>query len=332
VFKYADGEVTQLTKGAHDYTALSGRGNVLVGRKMTMSMAPEIFSINTTDGGDKQITTTNRHLYESLRMGKVQERWIRTTDGRDMLTWVVFPPNFDSTANTKYPALLYCQGGPQQAVSQFWSYRWNMQLMAAHGYIVVAPNRRGTPTFGKAWLTQISGDYSGQNINDYYSAIDAVKKEPYIDANRIGALGASYGAYSVYYLAGTHNKRFKAFLAHCGMFNLESMYGATEEKFFVNYDLGGAYWEREQSYRIGRTYDRSPHKLVQYWNTPILISVGEHDYRIPYTESLQAFDAAQLRGVPSKLLFFPTETHFIAAPQNAVLWHREVFDWFATYL
>lgn len=330
VFKYANGEVTQLTKGAHDYTSLVSKGEVLIGRKMTMSMAPELFSINTTEGGDKQITTTNRHLYENLRMGKVQERWVKTTDGREMLTWVIFPPNFDSTSTTKYPALLYCQGGPQQAVSQFWSSRWNMQLIAAQGYIVVAPNRRGTPTFNRAWLTQISGDYAGQNINDYYSAIDAVKKEPYVDANRLGALGASYGAYSIYYMAGTHNKRFKAFSAHCGMFNLESMYGTTEEKFFVNYDLGGAYWERGD--KISRTYDKSPHNLVQNWNTPILITVGEHDYRIPYTESLQAFDAAQLRGVPSKLLFFPTETHFVSSPQNAVLWHRELFDWFATYL
>jgi len=320
--------LTQLTTGAHDFTHVAAHANVIVGRRMSMSMAPELFRINPADSACTQLTSTNQHLYANLRMGKVEERWIRTTDGRQMLTWLIFPPDFDP--QKKYPALLYCQGGPQQAVSQFWSWRWNMQLMAAQGYVVVAPNRRGTPTFGMAWLRQISGDYSGQNIQDYYSAIDAMRYERYVDPNRLGALGASYGGYSVYYLAATHNHRFKAFAAHNGMFNFESMYGTTEETFFPNYDIGGPYWDGK--YKTQAAYDRSPHKLVARWNTPILISVGEHDYRVPYSEGLQAFTAAQLQGIPSKLLFFPNETHFVAKPQNAVLWHTELFGWFKTYL
>ncbi|GHT83074.1 hypothetical protein FACS189467_8500 [Bacteroidia bacterium] len=218
----------------------------------------------------------------------------------------------------------------QNTVSQYWSFRWNLQLFAAKGYIVVAPNRRGVPTFGKYWLTQISGDYAGLNIADYYAAIDAFKKEPYADVNHLGALGASYGGYSIYYLAGTHNKRFKAFFAHCGMFNLESMYTSTEETFFVNHDLKGAYWSNDWNVKQG--YKNSPHNLVGNWDTPILISEGEHDYRIPYTEGIQAFNAAQLRGIPSKLLFFPDETHFVSKPQNAALWHNEQIKWFDTYL
>lgn len=327
IVKYSNGEAKQITNGKHDYTDLNMQAGQLIGLKMTMSMAPELFNINTEDGSEIQITNTNRHIYDNLRFGKVDERYIKATDGREMLAYIIYPPNFD--ANKKYPTLLYCQGGPQQAVSQFWSYRWNMQLMAAHGYIVLAPNRRGAPTFSSSWLKQISGDYAGQNINDLYSAIDAFKKEPYVDNKRLGALGASYGGYSVYYLAGTHKKRFKAFAAHNGMFNLQSMYGTTDELFFVNYDLGGPYWDKSKT---SKTYDKSPQNYVQNWDTPILISVGEHDYRVPYTEGLQAFTAAQLRDVPSKLLYFPNETHFISSPQDAVLWHKELFDWFYTHL
>jgi dipeptidyl aminopeptidase/acylaminoacyl peptidase len=327
IFKFDSSQVTQLTQGAHDYTALSLQNNTLVGRKMSLSMAPELFAV-AQDGQETQITFANKSIYEDVKMGKVEERWIRTVDYKQMLTWVVFPPDFDSTK--KYPLLLYCQGGPQSAVSQFWSFRWNLQLWAAQGYIVVAPNRRGTPTFGQDWLKQISGDYSGLNIADYYSAIDEIKKEPYADPLRIGALGASYGGYSVFYLAGTHNKRFKAFAAHCGIFNLESMYGTTEEMFFVNYDMGGPYWSYNEKIRYN--YRKSPHNMVDKWDTPIFISVGEHDYRVSYTEGLQAFNAAQLRGISSKLLFFPEETHFIAAPQNAVLWNTEMINWFDTYL
>ena len=328
VFAYDGENVRQLTQGLHDYNALGIGGKTLVGRKMSMSMAPELFAVNPQDGSEQQVTFVNKHIYESIRLGRVEERWIKTTDWRDMHTLVIYPPDFDP--DKKYPALLYCQGGPQNAVSQYWSFRWNLQLFAAQGYIVVAPNRRGVPTFGKYWLSQISGDYAGLNIADYYSAIDALKKEPYIDPARLGALGASYGGYSVYYLAGTHNKRFKAFFAHCGMFNLESMYGTTEEMFFVNYDLKGAYWSSD--WNVRQVYKNSPHQLVGNWDTPILISEGEHDYRIPYTEGLQAFNAAQMRGIPSKLLFFPEETHFVSKPQNAAVWHNEQIKWFDAYL
>ena len=262
-------------------------------------------------------------------MSEVQERWINTTNGEKMLTWVVLPPNFDSTK--KYPAVLYCQGGPQSTVSQFWSYRWNLQLMASQGYVVVCPNRHGVPSFGQAWNHQISGDYSGQNIKDYLSAIDEVSREPWVDASRLGCVGASYGGYSVYYLAGVHQGRFKAFVAHNGMFNLESFYASTEEVFFPNYDLGGAYWDKRNAV-AQRSYANSPHKLVEKWDTPILIIVGERDFRIPYTEGLQAFDAAQLLGVPSRLLVYPEETHFVSRPQNSIIWHHEFFGWLDRWL
>jgi dipeptidyl aminopeptidase/acylaminoacyl peptidase len=259
-------------------------------------------------------------------MGQVKERWITTTDNKQMLTWVIYPPGFDKTK--QYPAILYCQGGPQSAVSQFWSYRWNLQLMAANGYIVVAPNRRGLPTFGQEWNDQISGDYGGQNMKDYLSAIDAVASEPYVNKDKLGAVGASYGGFSVYWLAGNHNKRFKAFIAHDGMFNFESFYGATEELFFVNHDLGGPYWQTPKP----KSYEFSPHRFVDKWDTPILIITGENDFRIPYTQALQAFTAAQVREIPSRLLYFPDETHFVLKPQNSILWQREFFQWLDKYL
>ena len=274
-----------------------------------------------------RITNTNPEIYDHIRMGEVRERWIRTTDGRQMLTWVVLPPDFDSTE--RYPALLYCQGGPQSVVSQFWSYRWNLQLMAAQGYVVVAPNRRGVPSFGQQWQDQISGDYSGQNIRDYLSAIDDVAAEPWVDGGRLGCVGASYGGYSVFFLAGHHQKRFKAFIAHCGMFNLESMYGATEELWFPNNDLGGPYWSDDTTAQ--RSYANSPHKFVKNWDTPILIFSGQGDFRIPYTESLQAF-TARLMGVPSRLVSFEDEAHQIFKPQNSLVWNREFFGWLDKYL
>jgi dipeptidyl aminopeptidase/acylaminoacyl peptidase len=328
VFRYDDGVVRQLTQGMHDYDAIVYRSGALIGRKMSMSMAPELFAVNEESGAEQQVTFANRTLYDVIRMGKTEERWITTNDWKQMHTWIIYPPNF--TPEKQYPVLLYCQGGPQSAVSQYWSSRWNLQLFAAQGYIIVAPNRRGVPTFGKYWLQQISGDYAGLNIADYYSAIDAVKKEPYVDANAMGALGASYGGYSVFYLAGTHNKRFKAFFSHCGMFNFESWYATTEEMFFANNDLKGPYWSTD--WQLQQIYKNSPHRLVGNWDTPILISVGEHDYRIPYTEGMQAFNAAQLRGIPSRLLFFPDETHFVSQPQNAALWHNEQIRWFNKYL
>jgi dipeptidyl aminopeptidase/acylaminoacyl peptidase len=323
------GVIKPITDGWHNYTWFSPAKGTLVAQKMTMSMAPELFTINPETGEEKQLTFINKNIYDTVKMGEVTQRWVKTTDGKDMLVWVILPPNFDKTK--KYPALLYCQGGPQSTVDQFWSYRWNLQIMAANDYIIVAPNRRGVPSFGQEWNAQISGDYSGQNIKDYLSAIDNVKKEPWVDENRLGAVGASYGGYSVYYLAGIHQKRFKAFIAHNGMFNFESFYGATEETFFPNHDFGGAYWDKSNKV-AQRTYSNSPHKLVQNWDTPIMIIVGENDFRIPYPEGLQAFNVAQLQGVPSRLLVFPDETHFVTKPQNAVIWQREFFGWLDKWL
>ncbi len=323
------GVIKPMTDGWHNFTWFSPAKGTLVTQKMTMSMASELFTINPETGEQTQLTFINKHIYDSIKMGEVTQRWVKTTDGKDMLVWVILPPNFDKTK--KYPAILYCQGGPQSAVDQFWSYRWNFQIMAANDYVIVAPNRRGVPSFGQDWNAQISGDYSGQNIKDYLSAIDDVKKEQWVDENRLGAVGASYGGYSVYYLAGVHQKRFKAFIAHNGMFNFESFYAATEETFFPNHDFGGPYWDKSNKV-AQRTYANSPHKLVQNWDTPIMIVVGENDFRIPYQEGLQAFNAAQLQGVSSRLLVFPDETHFVTKPQNAVIWQREFFGWLDKWL
>ena len=286
-------KISVLTKGLHDYTSFSIGNNFLVGEKMSMSMATEIFRIDPATGEETQLSFVNKNIYDAVKMGKVEERWIKTTDKKEMLVWVIYPPGFDSTR--KYPALLYCQGGPQSAVSQFFSFRWNFQIMAANDYIIIAPNRRGLPTFGEAWNRQISEDYGGQNIRDYLSASDEVSKEPFIDKSRIGAVGASYGGYSVFYLAGHHGGRFKAFISHCGIYDLISMYGATEEAFFVNFDLGGPYWKKPQPV----SYQYSPHLYVDKWDTPIMIITGGNDLRVPYTQSLEAFNAARL-----PLLFF----------------------------
>ncbi len=322
-------QFTAVTTGQHDYTGFALANNTLIGKKTNHQMAAELFTVDINTGTEKQLSFINKNIYDNIEMGHSEERWVTTTDGKQMLVWVIYPPNFD--AQKKYPALLYCQGGPQSAVSQFFSFRWNFAIMAANNYIIVAPNRRGVPTFGSQWNAQISGDYSGQNIRDYLSAIDAISAEPFIDKNRLGCVGASYGGYSAFYLAGNHNKRFKAFISHCGMFNFESFYGATEETFFPNNDLGGPYWDKNNAV-AQNSYANSPHKFVQNWDTPILIIHGGNDFRIPYTESLQAFNAAQLRGIPSRLLYFPNETHFVTKPQNAILWQREFFAWLDKYL
>jgi len=285
--------------------------------------------VDIQTGKDENISMENAHLLNQLTMGEVEKRWVTTTDNKEMLVWVIYPPHFDSTK--VYPAILYCQGGPQGTVSQFWSYRWNFQMMAANDYIVVAPNRRGLPGFGQEWLEQISGDYGGQNMKDYLSAIDAVKQENYVDENRLGAVGASYGGFSVYWLAGNHDGRFSAFIAHDGMFNLEAQYLETEEMWFVNWDLGGAFWDKDNP-TAQRSYANSPHKFVDKWDTPIMIIHGEKDYRIVYSQGMSAFNAAQLRGIPSKYLHFPTENHWVLQPQNAVLWQREFFSWLDKWL
>ena len=327
----ADGKskVKVVTNGDHDINSFEIVSGKCVGSLMTISMASELFEFNLENGEKKQITDVNNFVYNNIKLGEVQKRWVKTTDGKRMLVWVILPPDFDE--NKKYPALLYCQGGPQSVVSQFWSYRWNFQLMAARGYIVVAPNRRGVPSFGQEWLDQISGDYSGQNIRDYLSAIDDVAKEKWCDKEHLGCVGASYGGYSAFYLAGHHNKRFKAFIAHCGIFNFESMYGHTEELFFVNNDYGGAYWDKDNKTAM-RSYANSPHKAVDKWDAPILIITGEKDYRIPYTQSLEAFTAARLRGIPARLVSFENEAHQVFKPQNSLVWNREFFGWLDKYL
>ncbi len=320
-------EVTQVTTGKHNISSIDLNNDVMIASKMSMSMASELFRIDPVTGSETQLTFTNQHIYDNISMGAVRERWVNTTDGKEMLVWVIYPPDFDSSK--EYPALLYCQGGPQSAVSQFFSYRWNFQIMAANNYVIVAPNRRGLPTFGQEWNRQISGDWGGQAMDDYISAIDALAGETYIDEDRLGAVGASFGGYSVFQLAGTHEGRFKAFISHNGVFNLESMYAATEETFFVNHDLGGPFWERPRPV----SYDRfSPHHYVENWDTPILIITGELDYRVPYTEGMQAFNVARLRGIPARYLHFPNEGHWILQPQNGILWQREFFAWLDRWL
>lgn len=331
IFTYtlSNKSIKRITEGIHDYHGVTDAGSFLVGYKTSMSMPLEIFTINKSTGIDGQLSFVNKNILNGLKIAEVQKRWVKTTDDKDMLVWVIYPPDFDP--QKKYPALLYCQGGPQSTVSQFWSYRWNMQIMAANDYIVVAPNRRGVPSFGQEWNEQISGDYGGQNMQDYLSAIDDVSKEPFVNKEKLGAVGASYGGFSVFWLAGNHNKRFKAFISHDGMFNLESQYLETEEMWFVNWDLGGAFWEKD-NITAQRSYDNSPHKFIDKWDTPILVVHGGKDFRIAYTQGMQAFNAAVLRGVPAEFLFFPEENHWVLSAQNGILWQRVFFEWLDKWL
>ncbi len=319
-------EIRQITEGPYTWGAFALAGDVMVGTRQDIDYATEVFRVDPASGEATQLTFTNKDIYDHIRVPEYEARWIKTTDDKDMQTWVIYPPDFDPEKT--YPALLFCGGGPQNAVNPDFHYRWNFQLMAANGYIIVAPNRRGVPTFGQEWTLQISTDYGGQNMKDYLSAIDALAKEPYVDEDRLGAIGASYGGYSTFYLEGIHEGRFKTFISHCGIFNLESMYTATEETFFVNFDNGGPYWAKPTP----RNYRFSPHKHIQDWDTPILIITGEMDLRVPYTQSLEAFNAARLRNIEAKLLIFPEETHFVTKPQNAILWQREFFGWLDKWL
>ena len=323
------GNMKHITRGNHDINNFTFAAGKIVANMNTICKAVELYDVNLESGELTQLTDVNREIYDNIKFGEVQERWITTTDGKKMLTWVILPPDFDPAK--KYPTLLYCQGGPQSTVSQFWSYRWNFQLMAAEGYVIVAPNRRGCPSFGQEWTDQISGDYSGQNIKDYLSAIDEVSKEPWVDTDKRGCVGASYGGYSTYYLAGVHEGRFKAFIAHCGIFNFESMYGHTEELFFVTNDYGGPYWEKTNAV-AQRSYANSPHKKVGNWDTPIMIITGEKDYRIPYSQSLEAFTAARVKGIDARLVSFENEAHQVFQPQNNIVWNREFFGWLNKYL
>ena len=331
------GQIKQLTDGQYDYGSLQllGRKGQLLVTRHSMSHPDDLFVLTPSKKEKRsqvtQITDENKHIFDQLAIGKVEERWTKTTDGKDMLSWIVLPPHFD--ANKKYPTLLFCEGGPQSPVSQFWSYRWNLQIMAAHGYIVVAPNRRGLPGFGSAWNEEISGDWTGQCMNDYLSAIDdAANNLPYVDKDRLGAVGASFGGFSVYYLAGHHDKRFKCFISHDGAFNLESMYTDTEEAWFSNWEYEDAYWNKDQTANAKRTYQNSPHQFVDKWDTPILCIHGEKDYRINANQGMGAFNAARLRGIPAELLIFPDENHWVLKPQNGILWQRTFFNWLDRWL
>ena len=318
--------VRQLTNGDFDVTEIVGftEGKVIVARN-DINHASEIYSYDFKKKAWKQITNVNTETYSKLALSKTERRYVTTTDGKKMLVWVILPPNFDKTK--KYPTLLYCQGGPQSALTQYYSYRWNFQTMAAQGYIVVAPNRRGMPGHGVKWNEDISKDWGGQVMDDYLSAIDDVAKEPYVDKTRLGAVGASYGGYSVFYLAGIHKNRFKTFISHCGVFNLQSMYGTTEEVFFNNFDHGGAYWETNNADAQKAYSQFNPINMVNNWNTPILIIQGGKDYRVPIGQGQEAFQAAQLKGIKSRFVLFPEENHWVLKPQNALVWQREFFKW-----
>ena len=329
-YQLSNGKIKQITDGQYDYTGfdMNDKG-VCVASRQSMTYPTELYMVNLRSGKATELTTEDKPMMSQLGDLTCEKRWMTTTDGGKMLTWVLYPPHFDKSK--QYPSLLYCQGGPQNTISQFWSYRWNPRIMAEQGYIVILPNRHGVPGFGKAWNEQISGDYSGQNIRDYLTAADLMKQEPFIAPDRMAAVGASYGGYSVYYLAGVHEGRFAAFIAHAGIFNLEAQYLETEEKWFANWDMGGAPWEKDNA-TAQRTFANSPHKLADKWDTPILIIHGEHDYRILASQGMMAFDAAKMRGVPTKMLLFPEETHWVLKPQNALLWQRTFFDWLDRWL
>ncbi|MBS1781838.1 MAG: S9 family peptidase [Bacteroidetes bacterium] len=315
--------VEQITHGVYDITGIVGEANdeIIVSR-CDMNHATELFAVAPSDGSMRQLTHENDAAYNTIHLSRTELRKIHTTDNQTMGVWVIYPPDFDSTK--KYPTLLYCQGGPQSALSQFYSFRWNFQLMAANGYIIVAPNRRGMPGWGVKWNADISKDWGGQPMADYLSAIDAVAEEPYVDKNRLGCIGASYGGYSVYMLAGMHGNRFKSFIAHDGLFDLKSWYGTTEELWFANWDIGGPYWEKPQP----KAYEKyNPSNFVSKWNAPILIIQGGIDFRVPIEQGLEAFQAAQLRGIKSKLLYLPNENHWVLHPQNAIVWQREFYKW-----
>lgn len=329
------GEVVQLTADTCDYVLLGEApdGKSLLAKRHSMSQADEVYRVHKKKGNRvevEQLTFENKIFYDQLVFGEVKDRWVQTVDGKKELCWVIYPPHFDPTK--KYPTLLYCEGGPQSPVSQFWSFRWNFQMMAANGYIIIAPNRRGLPGFGMEWLEEISGDYSGLCMQDYLSAIDDICKEPYVDKERLGAVGASFGGYSVYWLAGNHNKRFKAFIAHDGIYNTQQQYVETEELWFPNWDMGAAPWHKDAAGHRQKVFETSPHLYVDKWDTPILCIHGQKDFRIEYTQAESAFTAARQRGIPAQLLLFPDENHWVLKPQNGILWQRTFFRWLDRWL
>ncbi len=330
------GEHQALTDDVADYSLIgvSSDGLTLYAKRHSISQADEVYRLNLRTRSRypevDQLTFENKYFYDNLTFGKVEERWVATTDGKKELCWVIYPPHFNPAK--KYPTLLFCQGGPQSPVSQFWSYRWNFQIMAANDYIIIAPNRRGLPGFSMEWLEQISGDFSGQCMQDYLSAIDDIAKEPYVDRDRLGAVGASFGGYSVYWLAGNHNKRFKCFIAHDGIYNTQQQYVETEELWFTNWDMGSAPWIKDEQQQVKKVYATSPHLYVDRWDTPILCIHGQRDFRIEYTQAESAFTAARLRGLDAQLLLFPDENHWVLKPQNGILWQRTFFRWLDKYL
>ncbi len=325
------GKVQQITDDVCDYSLVgynAANGNLLV-KRHSISQADEIYYVNAKNGKNTQLTFVNKDIYDKTTFGKVEERWVNTVDGKKELCWVIYPPHFD--ANKKYPVLLFCEGGPQSPVSQFWSYRWNFQIMAANDYIIIAPNRRGLPGFGTEWLEEISGDYTGLCMQDYLSAIDDIAKESYVDKDRLGCVGASFGGYSVYWLAGHHDKRFKCFIAHDGIFNTQQQYVETEEMWFANWDMGTAPWVKPDG-KLQKVFSDSPHLSVDKWDTPILCIHGQRDFRIEYTQAESAFNAARLRGIPAQLLLFPDENHWVLKPQNGIMWQRTFFRWLDKWL
>ena len=327
------GDYKPLTNDVADYSllSLSPNARTLYCKRQSMSAADEVFAISLGKKPEvKQVTNENQYFYDNLTMGRVEERWVKTVDNQQELCWVIYPPKFDATK--KYPVLLFCEGGPQSPVSQFWSFRWNMQIMAANGYIVIAPNRRGLPGFGMEWLEEISGDYSGLCMQDYLSAIDDICREPYVDKDRLGAVGASFGGYSIYWLAGNHDKRFKAFIAHDGIYNTQQQYVETEEMWFPNWDMGSAPWQKKENGEMQKVFTTSPHLYVDKWDTPILCIHGQRDFRIEYTQAESAFSAARMRGIDAQLLLFPDENHWVLKPQNGILWQRTFFRWLDKYL
>lgn len=315
--------IDQITEGDFDITGIAGetRSSIVVTRT-DWNHAAEVFTVQKETGAMQQVSHENDALYSTIKISKIAKRWIRTTDGKEMFAWVIYPPDFNPMK--KYPTLLYCQGGPQGALSQFYSYRWNFQLMAAQGYIVIAPNRRGMPGWGVKWNADISKDWGGQPMDDYLSAIDDISRERYVDDQRLGCVGASYGGYSVFMLAGIHKNRFKTFISHCGLFDLKSWYGTTEELWFANWDIGGNYWSKDAPASYSKF---NPSNFVHNWNTPIMVIQGGLDFRVPIEQGQQAFQAAQLKGLKSKFLYFPNENHWIMHAQNGIVWQREFFNW-----
>lgn len=322
-------EIVPITEGMYDYHSVAIAGDRLIATRVDMTKPQEIYSVDPATGTATELSFENKHLLDQLTMPKVEKRWVTTVDNKEMLVWAIYPPHFDESK--KYPAVMFCTGGPQGVLGQFWSYRWNMSQMASYDYVVIAPARRGVSSHGQLWTDQVSKDNSGLAMQDLLSAIDDISAEPFVDEDRLGAVGASFGGSSIFWLAGKHEKRFKAFISHCGVFNAEMMYATTEEMFFDHWEKGGAPWEKDNPVAV-KSYAGSAHHFVKNWDTPLMVIQGEHDYRIPYTQGMAAFNTAQMLGIPSRMLFFPTETHWVLKPQNGILWQREFKNWLDKWL